>query len=208
MYLENGMCSLVKEAMNESNKISEREKYEKAKNFYLSGNYKEAFKIYHELALDGSVGCQRFTGWMYFLGEGVPADIAQALYWFKAAAEAGDPEAEFGVGRVYTRKKDYKSAMAWYEKSASHGFVPSIYRIARMYRYSHGVHTDISKAVHMLRYAAEKGHLRSARDYAVLLIKGYQGLWGRIKGVVLFGKTLIITSILAAKDPNNWRFLN
>ena len=46
----------------------------------------------------GDVKAQASLGVAYQLGEGVPQNDAQAIYWFRCSAELGDPW-EFGISR-------------------------------------------------------------------------------------------------------------
>ena len=40
-------------------------------------------------------------GWLYAKGQGVPADVHQAMHWFSQAAEQGDPGAQHNLGMMY-----------------------------------------------------------------------------------------------------------
>lgn len=178
-----------------------------AADHYRNKNYKEAFSIYFELASNGSSSSQRFIGWMYFLGEGVTKDKEKALFWLKKAAIENDLEAQFGLGKVYSDIGDKQSAVHWYQKSASKNFVPSMYQIAKMNLEGTIDNADKNKAMKLLGYAVKKGHIRSTKDYATLLINGNQGPLGRIKGIYLYVKFLFIVIFLAFQDPNSDRFL-
>ena len=64
-------------------------------------------------------------GRMYGNGNGVQADPAKALIWFKRAADLGDPGGMAGLGWLYQEGKgvgtDLTKAVMWYRRAADHG---------------------------------------------------------------------------------------
>lgn len=174
-----------------------------AAKLYSSDKYGEAFSAYLDLAKEGYATSQRFVGWLYFRGEGVNKDYDQALLWFKKAAEKHDIEAMFGVGRVYMAKGEYKTAFDWYKRSAGRNYLPSKYWVARFHRDGLVGQKDDTIAFRMFREAATLGHLKSQREYSVMLIKGYAGLFGRLKGILLFGKLIACAIYQGMRDPSD-----
>jgi TPR repeat protein len=73
-----------------------------------------------ELAADFAKGAQ------FERGSGVTLDYAQALTWYRKAAEAGYPPAEFAVGQMtavgHGVPRDEKAANDWFRRAAEHGF--------------------------------------------------------------------------------------
>jgi TPR repeat protein len=61
----------------------------------------------------------------YFQGKGVPKDYAEALKWYRKAADQGHALAQNGVGVCYERGcgvlKDYAEAVKWFRKAAELG---------------------------------------------------------------------------------------
>ena len=55
-------------------------------------------------------------------GMGCPKDYAEAVKWYRKAAEQGDAEAQFNLGLMYADgegvPKDYAEAVKWYRKAA------------------------------------------------------------------------------------------
>lgn len=190
-----------------SNQADISSKIAVANDLYRRSEFSEALGLYRQLAEQNITSCKRFVGWMYLLGEGVQPDTEQALYWLKAAAEDDDAEALFAVGRVYTSLGDHEAAKQWYESAAKKEFPPAIYRLGRMFLHGHSVPKNVQKALDLFAQAAKKGHLKSGKDYAVLLIKGHQGLWGRVLGLLLLFKVIATTVIVAARNPNDPRFM-
>ena len=59
---------------------------------------------------------------MYRDGSGVSRDYAQALEWYRKAADQGEAAALFNLGVTYDNRRgvsqDYSQAFAWYRKAA------------------------------------------------------------------------------------------
>jgi uncharacterized protein len=78
-----------------------------------------------ERARNGEVDAQFELGKNYETGRiGLPKDFAQAQYWYRKAADQGDPYAEASLGILFNFGKgvqrDYAQAYVWYERAAMH----------------------------------------------------------------------------------------
>ena len=51
----------------------------------------------------GDADAQYNLGASYYIGQGVPQDDAQAMAWFRKAAEQGHPDGQYNLGRLYSR---------------------------------------------------------------------------------------------------------
>ncbi|MGO4916793.1 tetratricopeptide repeat protein [Pseudogemmobacter sp. W21_MBD1_M6] len=62
---------------------------------------------------------------MYFNGNGVPQDYAEAMTWFRLAAEQGDAGAQNNLGMMYKIgwgvPQDNQTAHMWYNLAAASG---------------------------------------------------------------------------------------
>ena len=62
---------------------------------------------------------------MYDNGEGVPQDDAEAVRWFRLAAEQGEARAQFNLGIRYANgegvPQDDAEAIRWYRLAAEQG---------------------------------------------------------------------------------------
>ena len=62
---------------------------------------------------------------MYENGQGVPQDKAEAVEWYRLAAEQGDANAQNNLGFMYGNGRgvpqDYVEAHKWYNLAASNG---------------------------------------------------------------------------------------
>jgi TPR repeat protein len=86
-------------------------------------------KPYRERLLDrarnGEAEAQFELGKNYETGRiGLPKDFAQAQYWYRKAADQGDPYAEASLGILFNFGKgvprDYAQAYMWYERAVMH----------------------------------------------------------------------------------------
>ena len=62
---------------------------------------------------------------MYYEGDGVPQNYAEARKWYKKAAEQGNADAQYNLGRMYSGGKggrlDGQIAKEWYGKACDNG---------------------------------------------------------------------------------------
>ena len=81
---------------------------------------------------------------MYYNGEGVAKDDAQAVGWYRKAAEQGHAAAQRSLGWFYAFGRggllqDNTEAAAWYSKAASQGDSHAQHNLALLYRDGVGV---------------------------------------------------------------------
>ena len=64
---------------------------------------------------------------MYDNGQGVPQDYAEAMKWYRLAAEQGHAKAQHNLGIMYDNgngvPQDYAEAVKWYRPAAEQGQV-------------------------------------------------------------------------------------
>ena len=100
---------------------------------------------------------------MYEAGQGVARDEAQAVNWYRAAAQRGSPEGQFNLGRMYENGRgglaqDGAKAVFWYRKAAEQGFSPAQNNVGSMYFDGRGgLAQDYVQAAFWYRKAAEQG---------------------------------------------------
>ena len=62
---------------------------------------------------------------MYDLGRGVPQDYAEAMKWFRKAADQNHAKAQYNIGFMYEHgqgvPQNHHGAMTWYRKAADQG---------------------------------------------------------------------------------------
>lgn len=78
-------------------------------------------------------------------------DYAQAVIWFRKAAEQGNALAQGNLGAMYANgqgvAQDYAQAAACYRKAAEQGNADAQFTIGAMYGKGQGVPQDYSQAV-------------------------------------------------------------
>ncbi|MDD6060198.1 MAG: tetratricopeptide repeat protein [Ruminococcus sp.] len=137
--------------------------HEEVENFYNAGEYDRdfVFEVLYQSAVDGDMYDQVRVGWMYENGNGVLQDYAEAVKWYRKAAEQGDASAQFNLGYMYNKgygvEQDKTKAVEWYRKSAEQGYAKAQRDLGYMYQNGYGVEKDYAKAVEWYRKAAEQG---------------------------------------------------
>src|ERR1700722_12144534 len=101
----------------------------------------------------------------YFVGRGVPKDLTQAAYWYRKAADQGNPAAQVYLGYLYTVglgvPQDTAEAIRWYRRAVSSNSPQAEVNLAAHYMRGDGVEQDTAEALRLLRSAEEKGYGRA-----------------------------------------------
>ena len=110
----------------------------------------------------GDAQAQTSLGALYFNGQGVPQDYAQATVWWRKAAEQGYALAQYNLGILYFNGQgvplDYAQAAAWNRKSAEQGNALAQYNLGLDYLRGQGVPQDYAQSAAWFRKAAEQGY--------------------------------------------------
>ena len=98
----------------------------------------------------------------HYWGNGVPRDYAEAVSWYRKAAEQGHFDAQNHLGFCYQHGKgvarDCAKAVEWYRKAAAHGHLDAQNSLAFCNQYGEGVPRDYAEAADLYRKAAEQGY--------------------------------------------------
>lgn len=107
-------------------------------------------------------------------GDFRPAD---GVVWYERAADAGDPQAQFELARIYEEgvlvSADHAKAKALYEASAAQEYADALNDIG--YFHFHGLMEfapDPTLALDYFRRAADQRHAKAQHNYAVLIDRG------------------------------------
>lgn len=173
---------------------------EEATRFFSRLEYEAAYPLYLELCEKGYEQYYTVLGWMYLWGRGAPKDLEKARYWFQLRADNGDKDGQFFLGRLFEVRKNYNSAVIWFEKAARQGFMPGIYRLATMYKLGKGVEKDERRAFALYKQAAGEGHVWSQLQYAKHLMKGCEGIIRFFSGIFLLMGSIVSMVIVVSKD--------
>ena len=121
--------------------------YAKGMDAYFAGKYTTAFKLIKPAADAGNFLAEYQLGLMYDFGQGIRENNAEALDWYRKAANKNDPRAEVALaqrlmdGRDIAR--DQAGAISWYRKAAAQGQLTALLRLAVAYRDGQGVPKDV-----------------------------------------------------------------
>jgi TPR repeat protein len=138
--------------------------------------------------------------------EGVAAyqagDIQLAAKEFRAAAVAGNSDAQFNVGLMYEQgigvSKDEQESLVWYRKSAEQGNSNAQFNLAVMYENGRGTAIDFYQAHQWYRKAALQGDGLAIGNLGMLYIRG-QG----VKPNKVAGLALLLVSVELDSSPEN-----
>ncbi|NOU35444.1 MAG: hypothetical protein HOO88_01515 [Kiritimatiellaceae bacterium] len=116
-----------------------------------------------EKANRGDVDAQRSLGYIYSTSFGVPYDAKESAKWYRLAAEQGDAEAQYRLGRGYDTGTDgfpldEKEANKWYRQAAEQGHADAQCFLGLNYAWGSGTFVDYKEAVKWLRSSAEQGN--------------------------------------------------
>ena len=108
---------------------------------------------------------------MYGKGQDVTQDYAEAVKWFRKAAEQGVAAAQFNLGIMYDNglgvTQDYAEAVKWFRKAAEQGYAKAQYNLGVMYDNGEGVPQDDAHAYMWLKLAVSRLPPGEGRDIAV-----------------------------------------
>ena len=132
-------------------------------------------------------------GHAYFDGDkGFKQSDQDGAYWFFRAALLGQPQAQFQLGRLYSKgtgvEENVQEAYKWYNKSANAGYAPAQHNVAVYLMEGKGVSKNTTEGADWFRRAATQNHKRSQRSLAGVYFLGdgveqnltYAYMWGLI----------------------------
>ena len=118
-------------------------------------------------------GCSEYAlGVLYERGRGVTQDRAEALKWYRLAADQKYALAQYNLGVMYTRgngtPQDYKEAVKLYSAAAEQGLAVAQYNLGMMYAQGRGVEVDVQQAAKWYVKGAAQGDVDSQFALAYL----------------------------------------
>ena len=85
-------------------------------------------------------------GNMYYMGQGGPQDYAEAMKWWRLAADQGVADAQYKLGKMYRNgegvPQDYAEAVKWWRLAADQGVADAQSDLGVMYSNGQGVLQD------------------------------------------------------------------
>jgi uncharacterized protein len=108
----------------------------------------------------GDTQAQSNLGAMYATGQGVRQDYAEAMKWYRRAADQGDTRSQYNLGVMYDAGRgvpeDYAEATKWYRKAAEQGQADAQNNLGVMYELGQGVPQDYVQAHQWYNLAAAR----------------------------------------------------
>ena len=115
-------------------------------------------------AKEGGIPAQMYVGFMYASGNVVEQYFEEAFYWFKRAANQGEPYSQYLLGEMYRQGKgkgeepDYEKVFYWFKRAANQGELHAQVSVAVMYMEGKEVEKNLKQAIYWLRKLAEQGY--------------------------------------------------
>ena len=130
-------------------------------------------------ALAGDVNAQIQLGVIYLTGDGVAKDDAEAMTWFRKAADQTNPIAERYMAEMYFKGRgvhaDNMEAAKWLRMSAEQDDAQSEYNLAVLYTQGLGVPKNFQLAADWMQKAADQ-NLEAAEVGLGVLYENGQGV--------------------------------
>ena len=96
-------CTLTVATACDQLKVEQTPSFEEVRALHRGGEVAVALQCYRALSEEGHVGAQNALGEMYFKGDGVPKDEAEAIRWALLAAEQGDTDLLMDFANAYSQ---------------------------------------------------------------------------------------------------------
>lgn len=113
----------------------------------------------------------------YLLGRSVARNAELSAYWYRKAADQGDPGAENELGYFYSMgfgvPLDPQQAMKWYERATGAGSEAAKLNLAVMYLKGAGVKHDVNLALDLLHELAKKDNPTAENYLGIIYFLGY-----------------------------------
>ena len=123
---------------------------------------------------DGVV--QHNLGWRYYSGTGTDQNKAEAVKWWRKAAEQGYAKAQFNLGLYYYGGdgdgNNKAEAVKWWQKAAEQGLAEAQINLGLSYESGIGNAKDLKKAVEWISKAAEQGLASAQYDLGNCYLSG------------------------------------
>jgi TPR repeat protein len=123
-------------------------------------------------AEQGDAVAQYNLGQMYYKGQGVTRNYAEAAKWFRKAAEQGLAEAQYNLGVMYREgegvTRDYAEAAKLTRKAAEQEIAVAQYSLGLMYAKGQGVTRDYETAYIWLARAAAQGDENASKTLNIV----------------------------------------
>ncbi len=106
-------------------------------------------------------------------------DYAEAMKWFKKAAEQGNAQSQHNIGTFYSQgfgvQQNYAEALKWYFLAAQQGVVEAQFNLGVLYSAGlEDVTVNYAEAIKWFTTAAEQGYAAAQYKLGVMYLRGEQ----------------------------------
>jgi TPR repeat protein len=140
----------------------------------------------------------------YQEGVGVPQDYAEAMTWYRKAADVGNAPAMWRIGMLFAHgqgvSSDFAEAMKWYRKAADSGDSVAMRMLGLLFEIGTDVPQDYAEAMRWYRKAADVGDARAMRYIAECFEDGSGVAKDRAQAVTWYEKA----AAAGDKDASDW----
>jgi TPR repeat protein len=177
--------------------------------------YDDELSIFHarQAAEAGHAEAMMHLAWMLEYGEGALQDYAEALHWFKRAAEQSQNMetislAETSIGYFYLEglgtDRDYSLGIEWLESAADKGSMNALFYLATVYENGDGVEEDIDKALEYYLEGVIRGDNDSLGNAFILLKESIEGKNDVERLISFFEPLLLLDNAVAYRMLGYW----
>ena len=138
-------------------------------------DYGLAIQWFTKAVQGGNTSAMRSLGDMYLKGQGVAKDEKEGIRLYNMAIEKGDVDAMFNLALHYHRKGAYSEAFRLFNSAYNRGDTESAGMVGLLYLEGKGTDADTAKAVELLTFSAEKGHLPFIKKLAEVHLSSKYG---------------------------------
>jgi len=135
-----------------------------------------AAQLFKEAVKKGSGLGAGYLGDMYYLGDGVQVDKAEAEHWYEIGANLRDPSAQFRLGLMLStdqrRGNDFKRAITLLRQSANAGLIPAKHQLGLLLAQHPQLANSPDEAISLLKQASLAGSWKSSIVLGVLARDG------------------------------------
>lgn len=169
------------------------------------GDYARAIDIYERLAIEGHVYSLVMLGDIHARGLGTEADLAKAEELFDRAAGLGLSEAPFQKANIWLERGDMHRYFLAIEQAARMGLLVAQYYLGLCYEFGRGTEKNATKALQIIREAADRGHLGAKAHLSRrLLMRPYNPV-GFTYGLITLLVTIVRSARISLKNSNDER---
>jgi TPR repeat protein len=163
--------------------------YDKGKEQYFKQDKEKAFEWYTAAVVNGDaqpihsdsdrnyiIAAQNRLGYMYYAGQGVAQDYAEAARLYGLAAEQGHAASQFDLGTMFENgegvAQNDAEAVRLYGLAAAQGHANAQNSLGYMYYAGEGVAQNDAEAVRLYGLAAAQGHANAQFNLGFMFDKG------------------------------------